>query len=61
MSILKPMKTKNTTSKSFSYSKGKVSLDFTLRTDMKQEIKDFLEILQRSIDDVKEEITNIKD
>jgi len=33
MSIFKPMKTKNTTSKSFSYAKGKVSLASVLTYD----------------------------
>jgi hypothetical protein len=54
------LKTENTTSKSFNYSKGKVSLSFQLRNDIKQDLKDFLELLQRSAEDVESEIKSIK-
>jgi len=46
--------------KTFNYSKGEVNLDFTLRVDIKTQLKDFLEILKVSIKDVEEEIKNIK-
>jgi len=46
--------------KTFYYSKGEVNLNFTLRVDIKTQLKDFLEILKVSIKDVEEEIKNIK-
>lgn len=46
MGLFNIIKTNNTTSKNFSYSKGKISLNFSLRTDIKQEMKDFLELLK---------------
>jgi len=52
----KTLQTNNTTSKNFSYSKGKVNLNFSLRTDIKQELKDFLECLKVAIKDVTSEI-----
>ena len=42
--------------KSFNFSKGSVSLDFTLRTDIKSQLQDFKEILQQAIFDVDKEI-----
>lgn len=54
------IQTNNTTNKNFFYSKGRVSLNFTLRNDIKQDLKDFLELLQRSVQDVESEIKNIK-
>ncbi len=42
--------------KTFSYDKGAVHLDFTLRIDTKQELKDFKEILLRAVEEVEEEI-----
>lgn len=46
MSLFNQVKTDNKTTKNFSYSKGKVSLSFTLRLDVKNELKDFLELLK---------------
>ena len=45
-----------TTQKNFSYSKGNVSLSFNLRTDIKQDLKDFLELLKVAILEVDKEI-----
>lgn len=45
-----------TTQKNFSYSKGKVSLGFNLRTDIKDDLKDFLELLKVAILEVENEI-----
>ena len=42
--------------KEFSYSKGVCSLKFTLRIDVKNELKDFLECLQVAQKEVEEEI-----
>lgn len=52
----KQLLTNNTTSKTFSYTKGTVNLSFTLRTDIKQELKDFAELLVKSLEDVNLEI-----
>lgn len=40
----------------FSYTKGECSLNFTLRLDIKQELKDFRVCLQEAITDVDEEL-----
>lgn len=50
------LKIEKTTSKSFSYSKGNVNLSFTLRVDVKQDLKDFFECLKVAIKEVNEEI-----
>lgn len=52
----KILKTNNTTSKNFSYSKGNVNLNFNLRTDVKEELKDFLELLKVAQTEVEKEI-----
>lgn len=45
----------HTQSKSFSYKKGGVTLSFSLRVDIKQEMKDFVELLERAVVEVGEE------
>lgn len=52
----KILKTNNTINKNFSYSLGKVSLNFSLRTDIKQDLKDFAELLKVATLEVNEEI-----
>ena len=46
--------------RSFAYSKGEgakmVNLSFVLRIDVKDELVDFLELLEAAVEDVKEEI-----
>ena len=49
----------NVTNKTFNYSKGKVSLRFVLRIDIKTELKDFLELLQRAQEEIEEEIKTV--
>jgi len=56
MNIFKKVKINNTTSKNFSYSKGSVSLSFSLRTDKKQELKDFIELLKVAQEEIVKEI-----
>lgn len=46
----------NTINKNFSYRKGNVQLEFSLRTDIKQQLKDFLELLKVAVTEVQEEI-----
>ena len=53
------IKNNSTTSKNFSYSKGAVSLNFTLRNDVKTELKDFAELLKVAQEEVKEELTKL--
>jgi hypothetical protein len=52
----KELKINNTSIKNFSYAKGKCNLNFSLRTDVKDDLKDFLEILEVSLKEVREEI-----
>lgn len=49
----------NVTNKTFSYQKGNVSLNFTLRVDTKQELKDWIEIVKQSLEDVGEELQKL--
>lgn len=46
------------TPKTFSYLKGECKLEFTLRIDIKTELKDFLELLKVATKEVEEELTN---
>lgn len=48
--------TNNTTSKSFSYTKGEVSLNFSLRTDIKGQLSDFEELLKTALIEVSKEL-----
>lgn len=45
-------------SKTFSYKKGTVQLSFTLRVDVKQELKDFTECLEAALKDVAQVLEN---
>lgn len=58
MSFFNKVKTDNKVTKQFSYVKGKVSLNFTLRTDIKNELKDFLECLKVAQKEVEKELEN---
>lgn len=50
------VKKEHETMKNFSYSKGGVVLKFTLRVDIKKELKDFLELLREAEKGVEGEI-----
>ena len=50
------MKIDNTDFREFSYSKGDVTLKFTLRTDIKGQLKDFLECLREAEKELEKEI-----
>ncbi len=52
----KQLKENHKIEKSFSYSKGDCALDFTLRIDIKDQLKDFKELLDKAIKDVKEQL-----
>ena len=53
------IKNNSTTSKNFSFSKGVVSLNFTLRNDVKTELKDFLELLKVAQVEVTNELNKL--
>ena len=46
--------------KKWTYSKGTVNLNFTLRVDIKQELKDCLEIVERFKSDLEEQLASMK-
>ena len=56
MSFFNQVKSDNKTTKNFTYSKGKASLNFTLRIDIKNELKDFLELLKVAQKEVEDEL-----
>ena len=45
-----------TEQRTFDYAKGGVTLRFTLRTDIKSELIDFLELLKEAVEDVTKQI-----
>lgn len=49
----------NTIHKKFSYNKNNVNLVFDLRIDVKEELKDFLELLENAIEEVKEDLSRL--
>lgn len=53
------LENKSTTSKNFKYNKGNCRLEFSLRTDIKQELKDFQELLKIALKEVEEELGRI--
>ena len=53
------IKNNSTTSKNFSFSKGAVSLNFTLRNDVKTELKDFAKLLKVAQEEVNKKLTKI--
>lgn len=46
----------HTENKTFNYQKDKVSLVFTLRTDVKKELKNFKDLLEKAIVDIDKEL-----
>ena len=56
----KILKKDHMNSRTFRYNLGEVSLTFSLRTDIKQNMKDFLELLVAAQEEVKEELDKIK-
>lgn len=47
---------RSTRLKNFNYVKGNVQLAFNLRTDVKTELKAFLELLNKAVKDVQKEL-----
>ena len=58
MGLFNRIKTNNIVRKDFNYSKGKVTLSFSLRTDIKHELKDFWELLREAKREVEKELKN---
>jgi hypothetical protein len=57
MNIFKNTIKKDTTdTRAFTYSKNKVQLNFSLRTDIKSELKDFRELLLQAVEDINKEL-----
>jgi len=57
MNIFKNTIKKDTTdTRAFKYSKNKVNLNFSLRIDIKSELKDFRELLLQAVEDINKEL-----
>ena len=57
MNIFKNIVKKETVdTRAFTYSKNKVQLNFSLRTDIKSELKDFRELLLQAVEDINKEL-----
>ncbi len=52
----KQLKKDHKTNRTFSYSKGDTTLNFTLRIDIKDQLKDFKELLEMAVEEISEEI-----
>ena len=59
INLKKLLQSNPTTSKNFDYKLGEVGLNFSLRIDIKQQLKDFLECLKKAQEDVEAEIKKI--
>lgn len=55
----KMITTTTTANRTYGYRLGNVSLNFTLRNDTKQEMKDFLECIEQAKVDVTEELEKL--
>jgi hypothetical protein len=53
------LKRESTTSKTFNYAKGNVSINITLRNDIKQDMEDFVELLDALKADLLVEIEKV--
>jgi DNA-directed RNA polymerase subunit L len=50
------VKKQHITTKEFTYSVGDVSLKFSLRIDTKSQLKDFKELLEKALEEIKNEL-----
>ena len=50
------LKENHITNRTFNYSKGDITLNFTLRIDIKDQLKDFKELLEMAVKEISEEI-----
>ncbi len=51
-----PVTKENAVSRTFTYRKNNVTLAFTLRTDVKTELSDFIDCMEVALVDVREEL-----
>jgi hypothetical protein len=56
MNLFSQVKQNNNVRKTFSYSKDKVALEFILRIDVKNELRDFKQLLEAALDEVDQEL-----
>jgi len=56
MNIPNNIKKNNKINKNYSYEKGECKLNFSLRIDIKNELKDFLELLKVAVKDIEEDL-----
>lgn len=54
------LKTDSTQSKTWTFTKGNTNLSFTLRVDIKQDLKDFQEILGRAMLEIDAQLASMK-
>lgn len=54
------MQVNNIQRKQFDYTLGPINLNFTLRTDVKSELKAFRELMERATKDIDAELETIK-
>jgi len=60
MSFFNKVKNNNTEMKNYSYEKNKITLKFSLRTDIKHQMKDFLELLKTAQVEVENDLKKLK-
>ena len=60
MSFFSKIKNNNEVTKKYSYEKNKITLSFNLRTDIKHQMKDFLELLKVAQKEIEEDLTKLK-
>jgi len=53
------MSVNNIQRKEFNYELGHIKLNFSLRTDIKDELKGFKQLLERALKDIDEELTKL--
>lgn len=56
----KVMQRKQEENKTYSYTLGKISLNITLRSDIKEDMKNFLEIMEQAKKDISEQLALLK-
>jgi hypothetical protein len=59
MSFFNKVKNNNTVMKNYSYEKNKITLSFNLRTDIKHQMKDFLELLKVAQKEIEEDLSKL--
>jgi len=60
MSFFNKIKNNTEVNKKYSYEKNKITLSFTLRTDVLNQLNDFMELLKTAIIEVENDIKKLK-